>query len=373
MLFVGIQWHVLKRRIIILILLSLFSLMSVAQSPIWYDDAQRKTAYPVTQYFTGIAYGEIGRTESVESAINRVKVAARVEAVSAIQVHVKSETYSTLHDEMHETLDSWVENIQQIFDSKTALEVDLNISGLQIEAWRNPENSEVVAFAYIKKSILCRQMDKQIIVNIARIETIMDNTEQLIRTGQKIQARETIMTAVPLFAEVEKAQRILIATDPLSDAESLQLAESTKIAQRYVRIVSQLKNGINIYLSCKADVFGKNYPALEEKIKGVLSKLECNYVSTIQQADWAIYVKTTISKRNMINHGSTTDYFCYVTSTITIENLLTKQQIYENRLSEEKGSHTKDFEQAACDAYENACPRICEVIEHQLVNYMKSK
>ena len=358
-------------KLTLYILLSLLSLETFSQVPKWYDESHRKVEYPTNLYFSGIAYGEVKNGENVGNAISRLKEAARVEAMRTIQVHVRNETNSRLYDEMRENIDTWNEEVRSVFDSKTTTGVDLEIVGLQVEAWKNPEKNEVVAFAYVKKSTLCRQMAKKVTTNLVRIETILESTEQQINTGQKIQARETIKKVAPLFIEIDKAQHILAAIDPLSDAESLQLAETKQLTQRYMRLETQLKSSINVYLSCSADVFGSNYYAFKEKIMGGLTELECNFVPNANMSDWAIYVNAPVQKHNMINHGNTIDYFCYVSASITITNTKTNQQIYSNQLKEEKGSHTKGYEYAAYDAYENYLPRICNEIIQQIQKYSK--
>lgn len=193
-------------RLLCNLILIFCSLTIFAEQPIWYSDAQRASNYPQGQYFTGIAYGEIRINESVGSALERVKTMARAEASSTILVHVQSETNSHLHDEAFESIESWSEEIKETFDSHVNIKVDLeNLPGLQVEAWKNPNKNEVVAFAYVKKNTLCRQMDKQITVGLTRIETILENTEQLVANGQKLQARESVYKATPLFKEVEQA------------------------------------------------------------------------------------------------------------------------------------------------------------------------
>lgn len=276
-------------RLLCNLTLLLCSIAIFAEQPNWYSDSQRAINFPQGQYFTGIAYGELRSNESVGSALERMKAMARAEASSTIIVHVQSETNSHLHDETYESVESWTEEIKETFDSHVNIKVDLeNLPGLQVEAWKNPSNNEVVAFAYVKKNTLCRQMDKQITVGLTRIEAIIENTEQLIANSQKLQARESIYKATPLFKEVEQAQRILIAIDPSSDAESLQLEETKRLSQRYIVLTAQLKNSINIYLDFSADIFGKSYCPIKEQIIRDLSKNGCTFVNDNTNADWIL-------------------------------------------------------------------------------------
>lgn len=350
---------------LLILLLSALSLTAVAQKPNWVDDASRATNYTKNSYFTGIAYGEVRSGEAAGTAMERVKTAARVEALSTIRIHVQNETKSDTHSESVESIDEWSESIREIFDSKTTTNVDLDIPGLQIEAWKNPNSNEVIGFAYIKKSTLSRQMDKQITAGLTRIETILDNADQQIAQGQKMEARNAINKAIPLFQQVEQAQHILIIADPMSDAESLQLAETKHLAQRFIRMSASLKNGINIYLDCKADLFGSNYSTLKSEIQGALSPMGCTFVRSAAEADWIITVLAKAREYNKSDFGSVSSYFAYVDANIAIDKNATGQRIYEDAISI-KGGHTHNFEQAARDAYKQISPKISQIIKEQI-------
>lgn len=350
---------------LVLILLSALSLTAFAQEPNWYNDSQRAANYPTSKFFSGISYGTIQRGEDEGKAKSRVADAARLEAIKTIRVQVQNETTMSTQSESIETLDGWAESVRESLDSKTTTKVDLEIPGLQTESWRIPGTNDVAGFAYIKKATLSRQMDKQVTAGLTRIETILDNADQQISQGQKTQAREAIKKAIPLFQEVEQAQRILIAADPLSDAESLQLDETKKLQQRYMRMFSELKNGINIYLACDAKIFGANYPTLKSEIQGNLSKMGCTFVNSAAQADWAIYVTAQARELNKTDFGSMSTYFVYVDANIAVEKTATGQRIYENEISE-KGGHTQNFEKASREAYKTISPRISEIINEQI-------
>lgn len=352
---------------LLLVLLASISLTAMAQTtPNWYGDNQRTVNYPKSQYFVGIAYGEVKRNEALGAAMERMKTAARVEALSTITMHVQNETRSHLHNETLESIDAWSEEIKETYDSHTTTNIDLEIPGLQVEAWKNPDNNEVVGFAYIKKSTLSRQMDKQITIGLTRIETTLENVQQLISNGQKMEAKEVLKKAAPQFLEVEKAQRVLMASDPMSDAESLQLAETKQLTQRYMQLVRELKNGINIYLSCTADMFGTNYAALKAEIQGELSKLGCTFVNSAAQSDWAIYVTAPAREYRKTDYESNSSYFSYVDANIIVDKTTTGQRIFEDQISE-KGGHTMNYEQAARDAYKQISPQISTIIKRQIM------
>lgn len=333
--------------------------------PEWYDRNLRRAAYPDSEYFTGYAEGTLMAGEHIEVATQRLKAAARVEAVSTIRVHVKNLTKSNLYNESFESLDDWSETIRETLDSRTTTKVDIKIPGLQIESWRDPQTGTISAFAYVKKSTLIRQLEKQITVALTKVEMSLDQIEQLIATGQKLQARSAAENALPLFAEVDEAQKLLVAVDADATEETLMLPETRQLQQRLMAMVAQLKNALTICIQCEASIFDTNYPTLSSTLQGHLSKLGCNFVSDPSTADWLIEIQSQAREYNVTTMGNVSTYFVYVDANVAITKTATGQRVYENMFSE-KGGHTHNYHQAARDAYRFVTPKICQVVEEQV-------
>ena len=333
--------------------------------PSWYDHDLRRLDYPDSEYFTGYAESTPMSGERVEVATQRLKDAARVEAVSTIRIHVKNLTKSNFYNESFESLDGWSETIKETFRSSTTTSVDMKILGLQIEAWRDPQTGTISAFAYVKKSTLIRQLEKQITVALTKVEMSLDQIDQLIATGQKLQARSAAENALPLFAEVDEAQKLLVAVDADATEETLMLPETRTLQQRLMAMVAQLKNALTICIQCDASIFGTNYPTLSSTLQGHLSKLGCNFVSDPSTADWVIEIQSQAREYNVMTMGNVTTYFVYVDANVAVTKTATGQRVYENMFTE-KGGHTHNYNQAARDAYKYVTPKICQVVEEQV-------
>ena len=333
--------------------------------PSWYDHDLRRLDYPDSEYFTGYAESTPMSGERVEVATQRLKDAARVEAVSTIRIHVKNLTKSNFYNESFESLDGWSETIKETFRSSTTTSVDMKIPGLQIESWCNPQTGTISAFAYVKKSTLIRQLEKQITVALTKVEMSLDQVDQLIATGQKLQARSAAENALPLFAEVDEAQKLLVAVDADATEETLMLPETRTLQQRLMAMVAQLKNALTICIQCNASIFGTNYPTLSSTLQGHLSKLGCNFVSDPSSADWVIEIQSQAREYNVMTMGNVTTYFVYVDASVSVTKTATGQRVYENMFSE-KGGHTHNYNQAARDAYKYLTPKICQTVEEQV-------
>ena len=341
-------------------------LTAVAQQPAWYDAARRSADYPAGQYFTGYAEGQRLGSERQEAAQKRLQDAARTEAASSIRVHVQNTTTNTGLSRTLKTMEGTFRSSMRELATSTTTSVDMQIPGLQVETWQNPQSGTIAAFAWVKKATLIKQLEKTITVCLTKAETALDQADQLVATGQKMQARDAATKTLPLFGEADEAQKLLAAVDEDADEESLQLQQTRALQNRLTGMIAQLKNGIGIYLQCRADMFGTNYSDLAGAIQGELSELGCNFVSSPAQADWAVYVTAPARKYNKADIGGMSTYFAYVDATVTVDKTATGQRVYAGSLSE-KGGHTHNYEQAARDAYRNAAPKISALIKEQIM------
>ena len=349
---------------VLFILLAAVSLTVYAQVPDWYDSNFRQMNYPASTYFYGFAMNEITKGQSLDVALESVKAAARVEAVSTIQVHVQSVKKDFSRSESYMNGRKDMEEFYQRFESGTKLTTDADIPGLKIETYR--EGNIVAAFAFVKKRDLQRQLEKQITMGLTRLETQMDNIDELINNGQKAEARDRLAALTKEFDVIEKYQELLLAVDPEADAETLQLNETKALQQRHTKMTAALKNGIYITLQCEADCFGSSYPTLQNEIKGKLSPIGCSFTDNPDEADWLIVISAKAREHRAENYGKYTSYFVYVDSHISIFKQATGQKIYEDQISV-KGGDTQNNNNAARAAYKDSAPKLTEIIKQQIM------
>ena len=338
----------------------------MAQSePAWVDSDQRRAFYPDGIYFTGYSEGQRVGSESVERATKRIKDAARVEAVSTIQVHVKNSTQNQALSQTLRTMEGTFRQSTRQFASHTQTSVDVEIPGLQVDAWTNPSTGMISAFAYVKKASLIRQLEKKITVLLTKIETTLDQIDQLIANGQKLEARTLAEKTLPQFGEVEQLQKLLVAVDDLADEETLQLELTRSLQHRLTGVIASLQHGLAICLTCTADCFGTPYTALQGEVKGQLSALGCSFVADPSQADYVITVQAKAREYNRADFGGNVAYFAYVDADISLTKTATGQRIYDDFLSI-KGGHTHNYSQAARTAYKDLAKEIDKLIKQYI-------
>lgn len=358
--------HMKKTLLITLVCWAMSAIAAFAQMPpAWCDHDMQRIDYPDSEYFTGYAEGAPMTNERPEIATQRLKDAARVEALSTIRIHVKNNTTNNALSQTLRSSEGTFRQSMREFTSSTTTSVDMKIPGLQIESWCNPQTGTIAAFAYVKKSTLIRQLEKQITVALTKVEMSLNQVNQLIATGQKLQARSAAEKALPLFTEVDEAQKLLVAVDTDATEETFMLSETRQLQQRLMAMVAQLKNALTICIQCDASIFGANYPTLSSTLQGHLSKLGCNFVSDPSVADWVVMIQASAREYSTVLTGNIATYFVYVDATVSITKTATGQRVYENMFTE-KGGHTHNYHQAAREAYKYLTPKISQVVQEQV-------
>ena len=354
------------KKLIVIFFSAIIVLGAFAQTPpAWYDHEVRKVNYPTKRFFKGYAEGMPAANENIATAMQRLKDAARVEALATIRVLVQSQTTSNVISQNLQTMGETFRQSTSELKTATTTSVDMEIPGLLIEEYRDPETGMLAAFAYVKKSTLIQQLLKQIAISLTKVEMSLDQIDQLVATGQKLEARTAAEKAMPLFAEVDDAQQLLVVVDTEATEETLMLPETRTLQQRLMAMVAQLKNALTICLKADAKIFSSAYPALQAELQGHLSKLGCNFVTDPSTADWVIDIAAQAREYNTMTMGNVSTYFVYVDANIAITKTATGQRVYENMFSE-KGGHTHNYEQAARDAYKYLLPKLRNVLDEQI-------
>ena len=339
--------------------------MSAQMPPKWYDLSSRNMYYPSTEYFVGYSVDVRNPYIALDAQTKKVADAARLELMSTIRVKVESVTTDNMVSASMQSSQGWSEDIKQIFEVQTKTSVNMEVPGVKIETWHNASENEVTAFAYVRRSDLINHFDKQITVGLIKIESALQNVEQLKSFGQKTQARSKAEETVKLVTDVEQAQRMLVAVDNTADAAKVQASELATLKSRLVHKLAELQHGLAICLTCTADCFGTPYSSLLGEIKGELSKLGCSFVSDPAMADYVVNIQAQAREYNRAEFGGYATYFAYVDANISLTKTATAQLIYDDFLSV-KGGHTHNFTQAARDAYKDLSKEIDKLLKQYI-------
>ncbi len=249
---------------------------------------------------------------------------------------------------------------------KTTYATDIDVNLVLTKSHFNPHSNKMYVMAYINKEDAVRFYKRQIDVVFSAVEKHIAIADDYIETGFIAKAEEEIAKTDNEFKKLEKPIFFLTVFDcPEYELQSV-LQRHNELEQTTKRKITDMKYGTDIYVQCAADMFGQNYMNLSKELKAALSNtMECNFVDDKSAADWAITVNANSREYNKVDYGSTSSYFSYVDAEITLEKVMTAQRVYEDMITE-KGAHTRDFKEAARDAYKKITPKIINLVTENI-------
>lgn len=341
--------------------------LAAQMSPEWTNAASRKMHYPPEIYYTGYVEGSKQADESLEDAISRLKDAVRVELVSSIRTSVEQTMDSRTQSDMLQSGSYFDERIRETFISETRISSGIrDVPGLKVEAYQNPKNGCISAFAFVKRSTLINYLVKRIALLSGKAETDLRIAQEMVGNGQKVQARDMAERGVQYMAQAEDAQNLLFAVDETADEESLQIEQVRSLNRQLTALREQLRNALTVYLQCDAKLFDSEYVALKGAIEGALSDTEVSFAREPNEADWSVYVHSEAQEQTKTDFGNASNYAAIVEAHIDIDRNSEGKRVYSGGLTSNVTNHTRGFAPAAREAYMNITPKIIEIIKKQI-------
>ena len=331
----------------------LWSILANSQDtpPMWVDNTWRASSYPREAYIIGFVQGEVQENESSEATHQRLKNQAQAEAIANIQTSVEHVSSMVSRSDQQMGTMGYSEIVTEVFQTSTTTRSSFkNIPNLAVESWQNTKTNEVFAFAWVKKSELSKHLQRQMNRLLTRIEINLEETQELIAKGEKIEARNTIKQAVEFLRELTDIQHIIEIIDTNIVPEDILLNESIALKKQVIHLYRELENGIYIHVDGECDILGNLYPTFIQQVKEELSNLGCSFTSNQQQADWIINITGTTRSMNQAKVAGFVAYFVEANVNLQITKTNTQQTIYQGAWIE-KGSHTNNNYEAALDAY----------------------
>jgi len=328
----------------VLLILLFSSIILHAQSePNWINNSWRTTQYPNDIFLVGYAEDVKSDNETKAEAIQRIKNMAigdlAKSVVSSIKTVSQNYAQSSLYGDREE--------IKKTFETQTLSESKAEINNIKVETFHNTSNNFIYAFAYVNRYEVIGYYKANIDMNIQQIEGFINTANELIAISEKTKAQVELEKTVPLFAKNEYAQGLLTAVDKNIDDSGLQMKKSIELRNTVIQKLTELEQGIYIYLKCNALVFEDSDNTLENKTKAGLTANGCSFTEDINQADWIIDIKAS-ARQNIVYMNI---YSSYVDAEITMTKVFNQKIEYENKISK-KGNSMSNYKGAAIDAYD---------------------
>lgn len=247
------------------------------------------------------------------------------------------------------------------YSASTHFLTDINLSFADTRTLYNSRKKKGYAIVFVDK-VKARMYHKNEVERvIMRADNALSAAASYLAADLKGRARAEVRAVLPEF---EKAEEALCWLGLLGDSgsEFRDLMERySKREQAVKQSIANLKYSMRIYLSCKADLFGRSYLPLISEVRGLLSGNGCHFTTDAKQADYVIQVLASSREYNTVKSGGYASYFAYVDVRVAIDEMAIPERIYEGSFSV-KGIHAISYTEAARQAYEEARGKVREIL-----------
>ena len=182
-----------------------------------------------------------------------------------------------------------------------------------------------------------------------------------MQTGYKAKAKNELNSKLAHLQDIEDALFWLNIFDLASDRLNEYQTKKGKVEQQLKQTIADLQHSLTLYIECNARISGKSYPKLQNEVKGLISKEGCNFTTDKTKADYIIKIEANNDEGFMSEVAGFKSYYTYVSATITIDNRVTSQRIYEDEIKV-KGGHTRGMNDAVISGYNDIKSLISKTI-----------
>lgn len=346
-----------RMRLVVLTIIFTFTIFSTLADnpPKWMDAEARSESYPATSYYTGFAVGETNTGEPLEKVVDRLKQTASGDLMASIRVTVQRES----KDVMTNITDSKEVHTKDVFTSVSTLNTGkTEIPGLQVETYVDAKNHYAAAFAYVPIKGLATKLQRQLMMQLSRVEVRLDEASGYLSEDNKNQARKSAESASELLSQIDDTRLTMIAVNNDLSAEDLMTDEWRAAKSKLSAIQSELNRSVKVFLKCISTK--RNFP-FESMLSGELSRSGCMLIETADNAKWTVTVDVQTKPYNASKLGEYTTYFAYATATITVRNDRGETILTDNKKA--KGGHTLGYDHAADDALRQLVPEVTKAIK----------
>lgn len=251
------------------------------------------------------------------------------------------------------------------YSSNTSFSTNVNLKLVETKTVYNSTSKTGYAIAYIDRDVARNYYKNDLSLIYNKINNSITLAENFISSGFKSKAQAELELSLKQFTLIDEPL-FWLNVFGISQLELTELQERFNTAEQKIKqMLTDLKHGTVIYLSCTADVFGKPYPTLQNELKGILAADGCSFTNNPTNADWAITITCSTREYSNVNIGKSNSFFSYVDAQIAIDKVITSQRIYEDEVSV-KGGHTFGYAEAAKAGYKDIKQQIGKIIKENI-------
>ncbi|MCL2650269.1 MAG: hypothetical protein FWD60_04475 [Candidatus Azobacteroides sp.] len=297
----------LPMRVLLLLLLAGFPLAVWTQTtpPDWVQDAYRESAYPAQEWYTGFVRDRLQAGVSEAGALKALERNAQNQLAENIIVTIKGNTQVENTSRQIQNGSAHAEVTTTDYRQSVRTATMATTVRTEMKSCYDPTTNMLYAFAAARRADLAAYYQKQIDVDLGKVETAITISEQLVSAGKKMSARRKIADAKEVLGSVTFNSDLLVAVNPDVDESSLQTKRSNDLQQKVAQLLIDLEQSTLVYMDCsyefkgyKDDAFSNDPGLLCDIIGQALSENECSVTDNKEEADYELTLTTSTTQRS---------------------------------------------------------------------------
>jgi len=331
-------------RLSIVFFLIIFPFAVLGQNtPRWLDASYRDFQYPVNTFYSGFV-----SADATNETLKNVENEAKRKLIESIRVNIKSELVS-------ESVDKGTkESLREYNKESLQSSAEAEIAGITVESYKS--NNTVYAFAYVNKYELLGYYKSSLTVDLNKVETVIDESNQLVAAGKKMSAKRKIEEAKTIFERIQFYRNLLVAVNPNANENDLQTQRYNNLQRTVLQMSITLEQSTFVFLECSYELKNNKEDNAFERDPGIfcdilaqaLSENECSVTEKKEEADYILTIITSTTKRH---HEKYIMYYADVKGRLF--NCMTQKKTVEFSILNEFYDDGQTPERAATKAFRN--------------------
>ncbi len=247
--------------------------------------------YPQSEYLTGFVSAHNTNDEDPGKLMDQYEEMAKSKVIQSIQVSIETNNSLTLSNVNGKSGEE--------FRSESVSFSSATITGLKAERYYDRKKKDVYAFAYVSKKELAFYNRKLITANLEKIKQKLEEGREYLALNDKQNALKSFYEGMPLLAEAEQAQWLLMAVN-LEQFVSDDLKEIRNAKIELNKEISRLQQSKELNMSETAYFIAYGLFIQLGKLEGPLDVESCTYENTGLSSDfshkWNTEIKNALVK-----------------------------------------------------------------------------
>jgi hypothetical protein len=276
-----------------------------ATTPLWTQDVYRDLNYPASEWYIGFVRDKLKAGTETGKALKALERDAQNQLAESIIVKIEGATQVEHASQSVQSGNDRRELIISDYQQAVKTATTATTVKSEMKSHCDPSSGTLFAFAAVRRADLAAFYQKQINLDLNKVETALAIAEQLATAGKKMNAFRQCDEAKKLFDNITLCQNLLVAVNADADENALQTERSKELQQTVSQVLINLEQSTFVYVDCqyeykdyKDDAFSSDPGIICDIVKQALSENECSVVDDDANADYTLTLIASTTQRS---------------------------------------------------------------------------